>query len=261
MTPKRKDIELNEVLWWSRWASLRWHGEGYLLTSEALTEPFFNRAGALSCGAVARTVAWAESAFSSTKMNSTVLVFDSCRAVKALLAAGYREVDVMKVLFSKGWKGREGGGRQNVMTSTDPDRWTAAYLRSFYGSEELVGVVTPIVASLMKAGTVTLLEARVRGDTAGVLAVSRSARTSGVYCVGTVPEYRNQGVATGLLAKAWEIATAEGRSLVLQTLVSEGALRFYLRRGFEVMYSKHVLEKKTQMKNGTSSSRWIWASS
>ena len=240
-TPDRREVELNEVRWWSKWARLRWRGDGYLLSSESLTESFFNRAGSLGCRGVAGAAAWAERRLSRSGTRPTFLVFDSCTTAKTLLASGYSLVDTMTVLVSKGpIAGGDGG--QEVRTAASAKEWTSTYLRAFYGDEGLARVVEPIVASF-KARTVTLLDSRVKGEAVGVLALFRTPGILGVYCVGTVPEHRRKGVATGLLAAAGRIAETEGRALVLQTLASEGALRFYLERGFEEMYSKLVLEK------------------
>jgi GNAT superfamily N-acetyltransferase len=175
-------------------------------------------------------------------MGCTFLVFDSCSAAKKLVDSGYRQTDTQSVLFSKS-PVEMGGMKQGVVLATQPQAWAAAYLRSFYGDEGLAGVVGPIVASLLKTKAATLLESRVEGKVAGVLALYRTPGVVGAYCVGTVPEHRREGVATGLLAAARRTAEAEGRVLILQTLESEGALQFYLHRGFELMYSKLVLEK------------------
>lgn len=176
-------------------------------------------------------------------MSSTFLAFESCKSADTLLAAGYRPVDTMTVLLSKGPIG--GDGLQKVTASTEARAWTAAYLHSFYGNEELADIVGPIVSSLLQSRGVTLLEARVKGDTAGVLALFRTPRIAGAYCMGTVPEHRRRGIATALLAKARQIADSEGRILVLQALTSDGALEFYLGRGFEKMHAKRVLEKSS----------------
>jgi len=155
----------------------------------------------------------------------------------------------MTVLISKGSVG-EGGRGQRIGPAASSEGWTAAYLNAFYGSEDLAGVVNPIVASLLKVRAATLLESKVKGETAGVLALFRTPGIIGTYCIGTVPEYRRKGVATGLLAKARQIAESEGRALVLQTLTSDGALQFYLDKGFKVMYSKLVLEKSSNGSRG-----------
>ncbi len=241
--PDRSGAELNELRWWSRWAKLRRRGDGYLLSSEELNEPFFNRAQSLSCRGLDRVAAWAERQLGSLGVRSTFLVFDSCGAARRLLASGYRQVDTMFVLASRGPL-RVEDGSSRVAASTDARRWASAYLRSFYESEGLAGVVCPIVAAVSKARAVTLLESRIDGETAGVLALFRTPGLAGAYCVGTVPEHRRRGVATALLAEARRIAEAEERAMVVQTLASEGALKFYLKRGFAQMYSKRVLEKK-----------------
>ena len=101
-----------------------------------------------------------------------------------------------------------------------------------------------MVSSLMTSGAATFLESKVDGHTAGVLAVFRTPGVAGVYCVGTAPEFRNRGVASSLIATARKVADGEGRALILQTLTSDGALPFYLKRGFVEMHSKSVLVRK-----------------
>ncbi|MDG6953799.1 MAG: GNAT family N-acetyltransferase [Nitrososphaerota archaeon] len=233
---------MNELGWWSKWAELRRHGDGYLLRSKVLKEQFFNRAGSLSCQGITSTASWAEPLFARAGAPPTMLVYDSCEEVESLLASGYRQSDTMTTLFSKGPTGRRGDG--NPVVSTDPGRWADGYLRSFYGTTELAEALSRIASSLLRVRSSTLMESRVGGDTAGVLALFRTPGVIGAYCVGTVPEYRGRGVATGLLEKAKEVADSEGNALVLQTLASDGVLGFYVARGFEVMYTKRMLEKK-----------------
>lgn len=173
-------------------------------------------------------------------MGATFVVFASCRGLDALVASGYSKVDTMKVLVST--TPTEGAGEGT--TTSSPERWTAAYLRAFYGGEELTRTVKPIVALLLRDRAATLLEQKVGGETAGVLALFRTPGLMGVYCVGTVPEYRKRGVATSLLAKAGRMAASERRTLILQSLASEGATQLYLDNGFEMMYEKLILEKR-----------------
>jgi GNAT superfamily N-acetyltransferase len=186
---------------------------------------------------------WAERRFRSAGLDSTILVFDSCNSPKRLAASGYRQTDTMTVLRLTAPL-RGGGPQVKVRASTDPRTWTVAYLRSFYGDEALTDQVRPIVTAIKDSKAVTLLEAETAGETAGVLAMFRTPGLLGVYCVGTVPEFGERGVATALLARAGETALAEGRRLILQTLTSDGALQFYLSRGFGEVYSKRVMTKK-----------------
>lgn len=229
--------------WWSKWARLRRRGDEYLLTSEELPEPFFNRAGALTCKGGMRAARWAERAFSRAGINPTVTIFESCRATSSLLSSGYTMVDRMSVFESKG-PVADGGGEARTVASGDPKRWADAYLDSFYGGRALEGVVTSIAARLLEDKGATLFESSVNGTAAGVMALFRTPGLLGLYCLGTVPAHRGRGVATGLLGRAASIARMERRKLILQTLVSDGAAEFYRRRGFSEMYSKLVLERR-----------------
>jgi GNAT superfamily N-acetyltransferase len=243
--PSVRELELNEVRWWSKWARVSWQGEGYLLASKEFAEPFFNRAGALSCEGVGRTAAWAERRLGGQGMVSTIHVLDSCTSGrKFLLASGYRMVDEMTVFASAGPMAGNDVEVRAAMPGSG-DEWARTYLRAFYGTEELADTVAPIVGRLLGTKAATLLEARVDGRTAGVLAIFRTKGVAGVYCVGTAPRYRKRGVAAGLLARAREIAEAEGRTLVLQSLASDGSGPYYSRRGFARLYSKQVMEKES----------------
>ena len=241
--PDRRHTELNEIRWWSHWAKLSWKGEGYVLSSDLIREGFFNRGGSLNCGSLLGTASWAEGKFARRGVVATMSAFESCEAVRALLRAGYRQVDEMAVLVSKG--GVPDASSGSVAVSRNPRSWTWAYLRSFYGDTALSDAVGPLVMSLSKSRQVTLLESRVNGDTAGVAALFKTPGVAGVYCVGTVPEHRREGVATGLIARAREMSESEGRTMVLQTLKSDGVSGFYFKRGFEKIYSKLLLEKSS----------------
>lgn len=245
--PSRRDAEINEARWWSRWARLSWAEDGsYLLTSDEFAEPFFNRVGAMSCEGVAGAASWAEGKIVTRGLPSTVLIFESCvRGARSLLASGYRIADIMAVLVSKGEISASLEADITIRPSTTAESWVSAYLRAFYQSEELKGAVSPIANRLLGAKVATLLEARVKNSVAGSLAIFRTEGIAGVYCVGTVPEFRGMGVATHLLARAREISDAEGRQMVLQTLASDGAGPFYSRRGFEHLYSKLIMEKES----------------
>jgi len=250
-SPSRGDLELNEARWWSNWAHAAWlSSQGYLLSSEDFREPFFNRACILNCRDADATVAWAERGFFAHDTEPTITVFDSCtNTTERLRASGYRRVDKLTVLLSSSPARSAGPVQFTVNDRPTPDSWTSAYLGAFYGEQELAPHVNPIVKRLLKLNAVTLLEAAVGDETAGVLAIFRTAGLAGVYCVGTVPEHRRMGVANALLSKARAIAADEGRRLFLQSLASDGSLRYYLQRGFRILYSKRLLSKENSNAN------------
>ena len=245
-SPSRGALELNEARWWSNWAHIAWLGSsGYLLTSESFRETFFNRACILNCRGAEATVVWAEGRLMVHETVSAVTIFDACtKAARGLQASGYRPVDTMTVLLSISPVKPASPVHVTIRERPAGDSWTRAYLEAFYGDQELAPHVTPVVARLQKLNAVTLLEAVVGDETAGVLAIFRTHGLAGVYCVGTIPEHRRKGVAGALLSKAKAIAGAEGRHLFLQSLASDGSLRYYLERGFRVMYSKQLLSRE-----------------
>ena len=102
-----------------------------------------------------------------------------------------------------------------------------------------------IARRLVEKRSTTLLEAKLDGAVAGVMAIFRTPSLAGIYCVGTVPRFRRRGVAGSLLRRASEIATAESRLMMLQTLRSDRVEEFYKKRGFTRLYQKCFMEKES----------------
>jgi ribosomal protein S18 acetylase RimI-like enzyme len=121
------------------------------------------------------------------------------------------------------------------------DDWSTAYLSAFYGEHSLLKVVSNCVKSALRWGKSKLLLAEFQGRIAGSLAIYTDGDYSGVYCVGTVPELRGNGVATEMLSKAYRFTQEQGTRLGLQTFASDSAEGFYSKLGFKRAYSKDVL--------------------
>ncbi len=240
-------LELGELNWWSSWATLSWlDRNSYMLSSMEFAEPFFNRVGFLSCAGLASSAEKAEHRFRALGLDPVLLVHEKCSAgMKALTKTGYRKADTMTVLASTR-SPRSAGRSQGVKISLSGSarEWSRVYLRAFYGDERLLPQVTRIVRRLNEMTRVTLLEAKLEGAVAGVLAIYRTPGLAGVYCVGTLPKFRRMGVAGALVDRAKEVASSEGRRLFLQTLESDGTEPFYLARGFTRLYRKHFMVKE-----------------
>jgi GNAT superfamily N-acetyltransferase len=183
--------------------------------------------------------------FRGSGLEPTILIGAKCtRSLGVLRRAGYRVVDSMSVLElgRPSFNTNDSIAVRAVKSSSQQD-WSRAYLQSFYGDTKLLPHVKRIVKRLSGLRDVVLLEAALRGRTAGVLAVQRSKGLAGVYCVGTLPRFRRMGVAGTLITAAGRIAEEEGRRLILQTLESDRAETFYLRGGFRKLYAKKVLSR------------------
>lgn len=247
--PNWRDLELNELKWWSNWAKLRRLGKGaYLLTSDQFREQFFNRALFADCRAASVFAGKAEKELRRLGLPPAMTVNRACAiATKKLLRSGYRVTETMTVMVSRGNSNPRATGEFEVLRTTarTASEWSKAYLLSFYGSDSLMSAVTKIVGHLVTTRVVTLLEARKDSAVAGVLAIFRTPHLAGVYCVGTLPEFRRRGVAGTLLGEATIIAASEGRRLVLQTLKSDGVEEFYVKRGFVAAYEKQFVGQES----------------
>jgi len=245
--PSRLDLELNELKWWSNWAKTEMLGKNaYIMTSDDFQESFFNRACFVDCRAVSTYREKAEGRFRDLGLPSVLTLNEGCASARTSLArSGYKAFETMTVMVSTGRLEPTGGeARVRRVSSGQVDEWSQAYLLSFYGDETLMPIVSPVAHRLARDPAATLLEAELNGVVAGVLALFRTRRAAGVYCVGTVPRFRRRGIAGALLGRAGEIASSEGRRLVLQTLKSDGAEAFYSKRGFFPAYRKAFMRQE-----------------
>lgn len=219
-----------------------------MLTSRRFQEPFFNRACFVGCGAVSAYRAKAENEFRRLGLPPTMTVNQSCSSALRMLAeSGYHSTETMSVMVATTRMETTNHSYADVRETSagSAKEWTKAYLLSFYGDVKLTRAATKVVQRLLRSRSATLLEARSNGEVAGVLAVYRTQRLAGIYCVGTVPKFRRRGVAGNLLQRTSEIASSEGRRMVLQTLESDGAEAFYAKRGFVALYRKSFMGRET----------------
>jgi len=224
-----KDLELNEAGWWSHWSDVQWTGEkSYVMVSPDFDEYFFNRASFVDCSSGLDDVVKIETKFEAAGRPPIFSVQSECKELVALLK--FKKATDLKVI-------------QDLEVETT--EWAATYVLSFYGNLSLQGPVARIVHRLAEEPSVILVSGMKDGKTLGVLAAFRTPGLLGVYCVGTRVENRRMGVAGSMIHEASKIASAEGRLLILQTIVSDGSEDFYARGGFRRLYLKHLMRRKT----------------
>lgn len=239
------EFELNEVNWWSNWASVEWITKNsYVILSDAFDEPFFNRGGFVTpkdAGAVGRM----ESAF-RRKGREPYILLQKLRKYSEVekTLEGYEVVDSMSVMkLRKPSFKPKSEVRVEVVDDNNVHDWCEAYLIAFYGDNKLMMPVERIVKGIVRGNGATLLLARYRGSAAGTTAIYASGGLSGAYCVGTRPEFRNQGVATTLLEYVYSDSKSEGNKVLLQTMMSDETEDLYRKLGFDRVYLKQMFKK------------------
>ncbi len=241
------EFELNEVNWWSNWASVEWStNNSYVILSDEFDEPFFNRGGFVTpedAGAVGRM----ESAFRRNGREPYILLqkLRKYSEVEKVLE-GYEVVDRMSVmeLRTPSFKANS-EVRVEVVDDDNVRDWCEAYLIAFYGDNKLMIPVEKIVKRIVRGKGATLLLARYRGSAAGTTAIYSRGGLSAAYCVGTRPEFRNHGVATTLLEFVYSDSKSEGNKVILQTMMSDEAEDLYRRLGFDRAYLKQLFKQRS----------------
>ncbi len=242
-----KDLELNEAGWWSHWSDLQWTGEkSYVMLSSDFDEYFFNRAGFVDCSSGLDDVMRIEAKFDAAGRSPVFSVQTECRELAALLSSrGFTSFDEMSVMQLGQPEFKKSTGLKVIQgQDVETKEWAATYALSFYGNLSLQGPVARIVHRLAGEPSVILVSGKKDGKTLGVLAGFRTPGLLGVYCVGTRVENRRMGVAGSMIHEASKIASAEGRLLILQTILSDGSEDFYARGGFRRLYLKHLMRRK-----------------
>lgn len=242
-----RDLELNETGWWSHWADVRWTGEkSYVMLSSDFDEYFFNRAGFLDCGDGRDAVAKIEAEFEAAGRPPCFSVQSECRELTATLGShGYVSFDEMSIM-QLGHSEFKKAPDLKVLRGRDVEatEWATTYALSFYGDLSLQEPVANIADRLAREPSVVLFAGEKDGKTLGALAAFRTSGLLGVYCIGTLGEHRGMGVAGSLIHEASKVASAEGRLLVLQTIVSDGVEQFYARGGFRRLHLKHLMRRE-----------------
>ena len=248
-----EEQELNEVSWWSHWGDVSWLGEGvYVITSASFPEPLFNHATVLGeVSDVDMAIQKALGRFRDAGVRPSFFVIDDPRFVPLrikLESAGYTTVDTMEVLAAEARHPIDNESIEIVRVVSDVHDWVSAYLRSFYGDggpeEEVEGVAKRAV----RDKDVSLVLAKRGKEVVGGMALLRRGGLLGAYCVGTLPEHRRLGVASGMLSYASNQAKEQGMTLVLQTFAEDHVEGFYLKNGFRKVYGKSVLSTGAELR-------------
>jgi N-acetylglutamate synthase-like GNAT family acetyltransferase len=123
--------------------------------------------------------------------------------------------------------------------------WIAVFAAAFTLPPTWMPEVRKRLATLCRDRSTVLYLARKHGSAAGVIAVHRTAKVAGIYCLGTATQFRRQGVARALLARAAPDARRAGAEQVcLQHLLGDQVDAFYERMGFAPLFAREVYVRR-----------------
>jgi N-acetylglutamate synthase-like GNAT family acetyltransferase len=245
-----KAYESNEVSWWSNWAEAKWLGRNaYVLFSQHFDEYFFNRGGFLRIKPDSKEfIVRMEDEFQARGRKPHLLLQSGeldAELLAVLAQRGYRIADQMAVMEADdtSFKVNPDVQIEAVEGKEDLEDWSRIYLDSFYGELRQRRAVLDIAKKLMKVKEASLLLASVKGKPVGVVALFRTEKVCGTYCVATHRDWRGKHVASTMLEHSRREAVDDGKKLVLQTILSDSTEGLYLKLGFRRAYLKELFVK------------------
>jgi GNAT superfamily N-acetyltransferase len=241
--------ELNQLGWWSNWSSLIWFTKCCCaLASIDNDEPLFNHVEILDPGVdLGRLLPKIETVFLRRGRTPCFYIRgDEGREAyrSTLLANGYSSIDSLSIMEIASASFRSNKEVDvEVIDEDGIEQWCETYILSFYEEKIRTEPVLRAVRKSRRGRRTRLILARYRDSPAGAAALYMAGGLCGAYCVGTVPRFRNIGVASTMLEFAYELSNRAGKRLALQTALSDSVEPFYIARGFRRIYLKEVLSR------------------
>jgi N-acetylglutamate synthase-like GNAT family acetyltransferase len=166
----------------------------------------------------------------------------------SLLQAGFRLIDSMHILKAESDKFENENDKINVVRANlaSIPNWVETFCRSFDVLEWKQEVKKIIHLHFNKLILLlALIHIRTQPQVGGCAALYASHGVMGVYCLGTIPDFRGLGLAKKVIRSSLEIAEQQAiNPLFLQTFTNDGLFPFYKRLGFRNVYKKKVYALK-----------------
>ena len=241
-------MEHNESTFCSLWTErIKVNNCTDLFINEKFSEDyFFNRVNNILCCHDVRSVL-EESIriFSERRLKCYVYIDDSDAMVeKILLENRFTLLDTMQAFRSNINKIQYENHKINVdkIDIALLPVWIDVFCNSF-NALEWKSEVERILK--MHFNELTLLVAYVKSNSsqipAGCALLFNLHELTGLYCLGTVPSFRRQGLARKIIKVSLDIARQQSTGfLILQAFTNEGFTDFYNRLGFQLVYKKKI---------------------
>jgi GNAT superfamily N-acetyltransferase len=181
-------------------------------------------------------------------MDCYVHVHDKSNYESSLLQAGFKLIDTMQILKAESYKSEQENAKINVVRvdlASIPN-WVGTFCRSFEVLEwkpEVKKIINLHFKKLILL--LALIHGRTYPQAGGCAALYADHGVIGLYCLGTISEFRGIGVAKKMVGFSLEIAEQQGiNSLFLHTFTNDCLSLFYKKLGFHIGYKKKVYALK-----------------
>jgi GNAT superfamily N-acetyltransferase len=238
-------MEFNEFHFCSLWTQhLKIKNCADILLNEKLKDYFFNRVTNITCSDINSALEECIRIFFKKGINCYVYVADDNRKLEdMLLRKGFTLVDSMSVLRCT-TNSIEYDNNTIGITKIDIDSipiWVDVFCHAF-DIQNWKNEVQRILQSHFKELILLVSYLKNKSNVpVGCTALFHRCSLIGLYCLGTVSDFRGQGIATKMVKVALEIAQQSGLDFIfLQAFANEGIIGFYNKLGFQTIYKKKV---------------------
>lgn len=173
--------------------------------------------------------------FEKNKTQPFVYVLDNPKLEELLRKKNFILYDTHHMLKKSATSDVECGPVHHI-TRKDSLLWTEVFCKS-YDCLDWIEEVNSIVRN-----SISDVEYLVDSDyNASCVALYEKNSILGLYCLGTIPEYRKKGIAKSLINHALNQVRHKNLDfLMLETYAHDNLLKFYSNLGFEQIYEKKV---------------------
>jgi len=173
--------------------------------------------------------------FEKNKTQPFVYVLDNQKLEELLFKKNFRLYDTHHIM-KKSISSKVEYNPVHHITRKDSLLWTEVFCKS-YDCLDWTDEVNSIVRN-----SISDVDYLVDSDyNASCVALYQKNSMLGLYCLGTIPEYRKKGLATSLINYALnQVRDKNLDFLMLETYARDNLLKFYSDLGFEQIYEKKV---------------------
>lgn len=232
MISKIEEVDLEFTNIWSKAVPLEC---GTFFINENLPDDlFFNKLANITCLSE-KMIDEAISLFKKHHTTPYVYTLNNPELEKFLVKKGFTIYDTQHV-FKKNTNSILEHLPVHHIARKDSLLWAEIFCKS-YDCHEWIDEVNSIVRS-----SVSKIEYLVDSENnASCVALYEKNSILGLYCLGTMPEYRNKGLAKSLISYALNRVKQKNLDfLMLETYERDALMKFYSNLGFEHVYEKKV---------------------